>query len=448
MRKLKYYVAAFLLAVAGVLTYRFNDNKASATVPYTNTLVSVDNSGNLANGSSNQDFTTVSGDGRYVTFSNTASNLVSGDTNGTVDIFVRDTISGTTQRVNVSSSGVQSTVGAQQAKISNDGRFVAFMSGDSSLVAGDTNNVQDIFVRDLQAGTTEMVSINSSGAIENQIAPTFDISGDGRYVVFSSYATNLVAGDTNGNADVFVRDRKLGTTRLLSKSDAGTLADSTSYKPSISCDGSKVSFYSAASNLVPSDTNGQIDTFVVDRVGGDAIENITINGNGLSGTGDDPWISCDGSTVLFSSDASNLVSSDTNGMTDLFTYNISSGVTQLVTATSSGTQSNYYTNNGAAISGDGRYIVFTTYANNLVNGDTNAATDVFLKDMKTGSLDRVSMRPGGIQTTTTYGFSNNADISADGKTIVFQSYDDGLATGDTNGQMDVFKASSGTSICE
>jgi Tol biopolymer transport system component len=159
----------------------------------------------------------ISTDGRYVTFYSAAANLVAGDTNGMFDIFMRDRQTGTTTLVSRDSTGVEGDGDSQYPSISADGRYVAFQSYATNLVAGDTNGMFDIFMRDRQTGTTTRVSRNSAG-LEGD-AGSFDssISADNRYVVFDSTATNLVAGDTNGKTDIFVRDRQTGTTTRVSK---------------------------------------------------------------------------------------------------------------------------------------------------------------------------------------------------------------------------------------
>ena len=217
----------------------------------------------------------VSANGRYVAYSSFAANIVVGDTNDTYDVFVRDRVLGTNVRVSVSSTGAQSEGGSSEfSSISADGRYVAFASDATNLVAGDTNGERDIFVRDLQSGTTERVSVGAGGVqSDNQSdGPGFrggitfgpSISGDGRYVTFDSIASNLVAGDTNtcefagGQSfedpgecpDIFVRDRTLGTTTRVSVSSAGGQANDASTDAAISFDGSSVAFFTSASNLV------------------------------------------------------------------------------------------------------------------------------------------------------------------------------------------------------
>ncbi len=206
----------------------------------------------------------ISPDGRFVAIHSAATNLVLADTNGFSDIFVRDRQTGATERVSVDSAEAQASDDSSHSPaISADGRFVAFVSGASNLVPIDTNGVWDVFVRDRFFGTTERVSEDSGGA---QATGDFSfdpaISADGRFVPFASGATNLVAGDTNGIRDVFMRDRSLGTTERVSVDSAGGQANSVSARPAISADGRFVAFESFAANLVADDSNFLWDIFV------------------------------------------------------------------------------------------------------------------------------------------------------------------------------------------
>ena len=213
---------------------------------------------------------TISARGRFVAFSSYASNLVPGDTNGFADVFVRDRKNGTTERVSVSSRGAQGDGRSDGGWITGDGRFVAFYSEAANLVPGDTDGVGDIFVRDRQNGTTERVSVSSHGRQANDAsylaAANRVIALDGRFVVFESDATNLVPGDTNRRRDIFVRDRELGTTERVSVASSGVQADGESSWGVISGgNGLFVAFNSVASDLVPGDTNRRFDVFVRDR---------------------------------------------------------------------------------------------------------------------------------------------------------------------------------------
>jgi Tol biopolymer transport system component len=205
----------------------------------------------------------ISTNGRFVAFQSEANDLVPGRTNIIDDIFVHDRQTHTTRRVSISSTGVLANDGSFNAAISGDGRFVAFNSSATNLVADDTNGAPDSFVRDRLNGTTERVSVNSAEQQANgSIGFGLAISADGRYVAFSSSATNLVVNDTNNCEDVFVRDRTLGTTIRVSVASNGTQANGCSFNPAISADGQHVAFESLASNLVTGDSNNRKDVFV------------------------------------------------------------------------------------------------------------------------------------------------------------------------------------------
>jgi hypothetical protein len=403
---------------------------------------------------------TSSADGRLVAFDSLASNLAAGDTNAFDDIFVGDRATGTTQRVSVSSSGAEGNNISSSPAISGDGRFVAFVSNASNLVPGDTNGVRDIFVRDRAIRKTQRVSVSSGGAQSNgasggsgatndvaTIAPA--ISADGRFVAFESLASNLVPGDTNGTRDVFVRDRQARTTERVSVASDGTQANGFSSPGSINGDGRFVVFSSFASNLVQEDTNQQIDVFVRDRQAG-TTQRVSVTSQGLQADGSSTQadISGDGRFVVFASAATNLVAGDANSTNDVFVRDRMAGTTQRVSVSSSGAESDGPSPSngirggirfGPAISGDGRFAVFDSQATNLVPGDTNTCgdffpvagmcPDVFVHDLATGSTDRVSVDSSGAQANSA---STDPDISADGTTVVFFSAASNLVAGDTN----------------
>jgi hypothetical protein len=238
---------------------------SASAAPGVTTRVSVDSAGNEGNGYSVD--AAMSSDGRFVAFDSFASNLVPGDTNGTDDIFVHDRQTGATERVSVDSAGGQANDSSGTPATSTDGRFVAFTSSASNLVPGDTNDVSDIFVHDRQTGATERVSVDSAGGQANDRSGASAISGDGRFVAFGSDSSNLVSGDTNGARDVFVHDRQSGATERVSVDSAGIQGKANSRNPAISGDGRYVAFDSDTSTLVAGDTNGARDLFVHDRLG-------------------------------------------------------------------------------------------------------------------------------------------------------------------------------------
>jgi len=406
----------------------------STAGPDVTTRVSVTSDGSQGNDASV--YPSISADGRYVAFDSYASNLVSGDTNGLRDIFVHDRQTGQTARVSVASDGTEAHGGSVYPSISADGRYVAFYSGASNLVSDDTNGWIDTFVHDRQTGQTARVSVASDGSQGNDASVNPSISADGRYVAFDSYASNLVSGDTNGHEDTFVHDRQTGQTARVSVASDGSQGNDASVYPSISADGRYMAFNSDASNLVSGDTNGTYDIFVHDRqTGQTARVSVASDGSqGNNGSYSRPSISADGRYVAFDSDASNLVSGDTNGWIDIFVHDRQTGQTARVSVASDGSQGNHHSYM-SSISADGRYVAFESWASNLVSGDTNGHEDTFVHDWQTGQMARVSVASDGGQGNDA---SVHPSISADGRYVAFDSWASNLVSGDTNGQADIF----------
>src|SRR5207249_4731469 len=215
----------------------------------------------------------------------------------------------TTERVSVASGGTEGNGASLSSALSADGRFVAFVSAATDLVAADTNGVSDVFVHDRQTGATERVSVASGGAQGNGSSGLIGfafppaLSADGRFIAFVSLATSLVAGDTNGATDVFVRDRQTGMTARVSVASDGTQANNVSSYPALSADGRFLAFQSHATNLVVGDTNGKTDVFVHDRQTGTTERVSVASGGGTQGTGNSggffafPALSADGRLV-------------------------------------------------------------------------------------------------------------------------------------------------------
>jgi Tol biopolymer transport system component len=291
--------------------------------------VSVSSSGGQAGGLSFEP--ALSGSGRFVAFQSLASDLVPGDTNGVVDVFVFDRRSRRLERVSVSSSGAEATGGTIAVEppwLSACGRVVAFPSDAHGLVAGDTNGVWDVFVRDRSRGRTIRASVRSSGAQANGRSNNLRVSDNGRFVVFESEASNLVRGDTNRATDVFVHDLRGGETTRISISSAGGHGNGPSSDPAISADGRFVSFSSEASNLVRGDTNHVSDVFVHDRSTHRTIR-AGLNSLERQGNGDSmaSHLAPAGTLVAFTSRASNLVPDDGNRASDIFVRDTAAGRT-------------------------------------------------------------------------------------------------------------------------
>jgi Tol biopolymer transport system component len=328
----------------------------------------------------------ISADGRYVVFPSAATNLVGGDTNGFNDIFLRDRQNGTTELVSVSTGGAQADDHCDAAFVSADGRFVVFVSIASSLVAGDTNGGVDVFLRDRQLSTTERISVGTGGVQSNGLSGFYlghssPISADGRYVVFNSDASNLVGGDTNGYTDVFLRDRLMGTTELVSVDSGGVQGTGSSLAPCISADGRFVAFWSYANNLVPADVNPFAEVFVRDRQAG-TTEMVSLSAAGQQGDSEcrTPSISADGRYVAFEAGGSIIPGGDQNGFaSDVLLRDRLAGTTELVSVATAGGPGNG-TSSVGTISADGDLVLFHSGATNLVAGDTNGRSDVFLRD--------------------------------------------------------------------
>ncbi|MCL5104353.1 MAG: hypothetical protein M1133_09600 [Armatimonadetes bacterium] len=398
--------------------------------------VSVASDGTQGNGGSGIDGgLSISADGRFVAFYSYASNLVTGDTNSTYDIFVHDRQTGVTERVSVATGGAQGNSNSYYSSISADGRFVAFESYASNLVPGDTNDTVDVFVHDRQTGVTSRVSIATGGAQGNGGSNRPSISADGRVVAFESVADNLVPEDTNGRCDGFIHDRQTGSTQRVSAATGGAQENNSSACFFISADGRFVAFQSDASNLIPGDTNDYGDVFVHDRQTG-STERVSVATGGAQGD----WnsyggsISADDRFVVFTSYASNLIPGDTNGAPDVFIHDRQTGSTERVSVATGGTQG-AWNSYGGSLSADDRFVAFMSHASNLVPGDTNGALDVFIHNRQTGVTSRVSVATGGAQGNSE---SNAYSISADGRFVAFYSYASNLVPGDTNGALDVF----------
>ena len=390
-----------------------------------------------------------SGDGRYVAFESLADNLVSGDTNGAVDVFVREMATGTIVRVSVGSSGGEGDGPSSQPSLSTDGRFVAFSSYATNLVANDTNRSDDVFVHDRDPdgngvfdegnGTTVRASVRTNGAQGNDDSDIPAISGDGSILTFRSFATNLVNRDLNGVTDAFVRDLVNGTTSMVSlDSLGGRGSDGNSWPNSISSDGNLISFTSFADNLIAGDTNGFADCFVFDRSLA-TTSRVSVDSSGNEGDGDSmiAVISADGSTVAFQSAADNLVTGDTNAVVDVFVHELASGVTERVSVDTNGVEGDL-NSVFATLSSDGKVVAFESDADNWAANDSNLHADIFVRNRVAATTICASMNCAGALANA-YG-SHSARVSHDGLEVAFATGADNLVVGDTNAAYDVFVA--------
>jgi Tol biopolymer transport system component len=333
-----------------------------------------------------------------------------------------------TTRISVSSNGAQSNNDSRERPaISADGRYVAFSSLATNLVANDTNGASDIFIHDRQTGQTTRVSVDNVGNQGNGNSILPGLSADGRFVAFISDATNLVTGDTNGKSDVFVHDRTTQTTTRVSVTNTGAesggdcipvATPSEPSHPSLSADGRYVAFSCKGSTFTTQwDFNNGYDIFVRDRTAGKTylVSSIPANTGVGNGDSDNPVISADGRYVAFNSTADNLITGDTNGGVDVFVRDLVLNQTTRVSVSSNGTQGNDWSRN-SSISADGRYVAFSSLATNLVTGDTNSDEDIFVHDRQTQTTTRISVDSSGQELN---GNSYMPFISANGQHITF-----------------------------
>lgn len=403
------------------------------------TLVSRHSDGTIGNGRSDLSATasaaahgSVSADGRFIAFESAASNLVSGDTNTFRDVFVHDRQTGATTRVSVRSDGAQANGTSRAPAISADGRYVAFDS-DATNLAGTDTGLADVFVHDRATGMTERIT-KPDPLLGQRLSRFATISGDGRYVAFESDAV-FVPGDTNGKIDVFVFDRQALTMERVSVASDETEANGHSIQAALSADGRYVAFSSDASNLAAADPTPGIDVFVRDRQAG-TTELISVATDGGSGNGisEHPALSADGRFVAFESGATNLTATDTNGIQDdVYLRDRNSRTTERVSVKSDGAQVPG-TSHRPSVSADGTLIVFTSTAQ-LGPGDLGTSNDAYLRNRSSGETRQINVKNDG---TPDNGDSLNVAISSNGAIAAFDSNASDLAAGDTNATMDVF----------
>jgi Tol biopolymer transport system component len=403
-------------------------------------LVSVTANNRQAEGRS--DSPATSADGRFVAFVSNASNIVNeGDRQNEFDVFVRDRSQGTVELVSISLTGTSGNADSSSPAISGDGNIVAFSSRASNLVDDDQNGVEDVFVRDRGAGTTQRISVGVDG--EANGASSFPrVSADGRFVVFQSQATNLVGDEDTPTADIFVYDRDSGATSKVSVPAAGGLANAASITPAISGDGTTVAFISSATNLIENDGNGVPDVFV--RVlAGTTIERVSVSSSGTPANEISflPALNFDGNLVAFKSEAFNLVPNDTNGEPDTFVRDRNAGTTTRISVDDFGNQSNGLSG-PPSISGDGCDVAFPSQASNLVLEDKNGHTDLFVVDRCERNGQRRIVRIGESPTNINGPNGEVPDappsVSQNGQWIAFASNASDLVPDDLNNELDTF----------
>lgn len=414
------------VAVAALLGAAVTEGGPVAAAPAGIDRISVDSQGRQATDDSYAP--AISADGRFVAFDSEADDLVPGDDNRVTDVFVRDRRTGRTSRVSVSSTGAEGDRGSFTPAISGDGRFVAFVSEATDLVAGDTNDDPDVFLHDRRTRRTVRLSVAVDGR-ETTGGSSPTVSRNGRYVVYNVGTPLRSVGNDSDLAGMFVYD-----TRTKKRARLPGVAG---IDPSISADGRYVAFSSEVRDLVPGDTNRVFDCFVFDRRTR-TISRVSIGPNGRQGDGESSGavISANGRYVAFSSSARNLIRGDTNRVDDIYVRDLRARTTRRVSVRADGGQSNGISG-GPVLSGNGRYLLYLSSASNLVPGGKGAADfHIYWADLRSGTLRRVTAGPGGRPAN---GESTSFPaLSADGRTVAFGSRASNLVRGDTNDRDDIF----------
>lgn len=379
-------------------------------------LISWGPQGNPGNAGS---FAPCVADNGAVAFESLASDLVPNDTNGKRDVFCT---SANPRRVSISTSGVQANGDSWGACISTDGRYVAFVSDATNLVPGDTNGHADIFVRDLQFGTTSIESLTTMRLAANGASSQPTLDATGRYLAFRSSASNLADADTNAADDIFLRDRLTGFVRRVSLTFLGQQANGASEAPSISNSASLIAFHSLASNIDADDQNANSDAFVYDtRPNSTLRASMTIASGRVSGR--QASLSADGRLVAFVSNDTNLVAGDTNGYSDVFLRDRETGDVTRVSLTTGGGQINGADSTQPFLTPDGRHVVFTSSGS--VVGWMNASTSVYLHDRHTATTTLVStpLTNGAVLYNCSF-----ASASSDARFVVFSAVNQSSST--------------------
>jgi hypothetical protein len=383
----------------------------------------------------------ISADARYVVYASSQDNLAVGDSNSLADIYLVDRLTSISTLITKAFDGTSSDGASSVPDISADGRYVVFRSLASNLTVGDTNTSADIFRHDILTGETILVSKSTAGIVANGHSADPQISADGNYVVYTSAATNLVAGDTNSNTDIFLRNISAESTIMISWDSTGNSSNNDSSFPAISRDGTKILFQSAASDLVTGDSNGRTDIFLYDSTIVTPDPNISIVSKKADGTlGDNnssrPSFSGDGSIAVFTTLATNLVPGDTNAGYDVLWKKLSTEEYRVVTSMTNGTITNYplYQDGRTSANYDGSRVAFVAAGqSNLGTGTATANYPVvFIKDMTTGQLhSSIRDSNGNIPYSNVY----NPAISDNGQYVYFQHdsgwYSSGIVNGDT-----------------
>ncbi|WP_435745232.1 TolB family protein [Nocardioides sp. SYSU DS0663] len=395
------------------------------------TLVSAAADGGPADGWA--DRPQISGNGRYVTFDSNATNLTGGIPYPERRVYRRDLTTGTTQLVSATSSGAPANEWSSFSWPSDDGNLVAFVSDQFDL-STPTARARAVYVRDMAAGTTELVSVSSSEQPANGASSRPMISPDGRYVAFSSYASNLTPEGGNGQEQVFLRDRAAGTTTLVSVATDGGVGNKRSYRGMVSADGRFVAFGSFATDLVGG-TNPDVESVFIRDLAAGTTQRVTVRSDGSPAPigGARPYLSPDARYVVLNT-YDPLVSSDTDTYSDVYVWDRTTGAMERQTVSTTGGDSNGDSLRGF-ITDDGRYTTFNSFATTLTDNDRNSSGDVFLRDRSTGKTTLLSLSwfGGGAD-----GQSFRPVMSNDGSVVAYLSEARNLVEGDRSTDWQVY----------
>jgi hypothetical protein len=420
-----------------------------ATVPGTNTLVSVNNTGNGQGGNGDAGIyygISMSANGKYIAFNSSASDLVANDTNGYNDVFVRDLVNATTTRVNISTAGAQanaaiSIYGSRYQAISSNGRYVVFISNATDLIDGQTTPAGKVYIRDLVANTTKLVNQKSDGTIGNSTAREIGgVSNDGRFVLWKGdLETNLVSGTTNTLSEyVYLADLDTKTFTLLNPTPSTGQYFASGM--SMSCDGSLMTFVTKL-KLDPSDTDSVEDVYLVDIRNGLTVKGITTSSNSAYGAVNSR-LSCNGDYVTFETSDTAFTSLTTSGNSHKYLYDRINNTISIVDTSTSGIIGNNSASGLAGVDDNGD-VVFSSAASNLVTGVV-PYSQIYLKNKLTGVTELLSRIPAGGNSNST--IIGEASISADGKSAaygVIASPGTNLISSDTNSKTDIISSLTG-----
>jgi Tol biopolymer transport system component len=380
----------------------------------------------------------VTADGRGIVFESDANNLVANDTNTTFsDLFYKDLVTGQVTWITAPRIEGGFGFGGYGGDISPNGRYVVFHTAATNLVGGDSSARENIFVQDLMRGTVSRLTTGQGGTPADGASKNASFNSDGSNIVFESFATNLGAFDDNAFTDIYIKNFSTDQVTLISTPTTGEKVNGHSFAPQFSSNGQFIVFESEASNLVLRDENNRTDIFIKNLQGGLEI----VSREGATQAQDvcrSAVVSADGRYVLFETRATDFEGNDGNGTWDVFLKDRSSGTISRISSTSGGAAGDdRSTSKGASFSPDGRYVIFESYADNLVAGDNNNASDIFRKDLVTGEMVRLSVAANGSEGK---GDSHDGRLSQDGRYFFFSSEASTLVANDTNNAFDIFRA--------